>query len=293
MSTKETVVTTTDREVLMNLVHEAIREGLDRDCDDTGEGALCQHIGDWLDEAGVRAPAIPAEEAETTIADLRQQVGALRLDRRENYTRQAQDMRERQVLSRLLRGMARRLGALRRDYNLSSVDPWENPDYCANATPASPCGPALRVSGLCVECLHAENQKLREALAVAEGISTMPVADQVVERVARKLHETSTMSLYTWDQAAALRGHGDWHDTLRERARAILALAARPRRDDEVAAWIKRHRDEYAGQGFGEWESLNSLLDDYRLHADTGTPLSERVDEGGYGAAALSGEATT
>ena len=66
-----------------------------------------------------------------------------------------------------------------------------------------------------------------------------------------------------------------------------LRPASMPDRDDEVAAWIKRHRDETGGgPGIGEWESLNSLLDDYRLHADTGTPLSEVAHDGPYGEAA-------
>ena len=168
------------------------------------------------------------------------------------------------VLSRLLRGVARRLGALRRDYN-------------------------------------AENRKLREDLAASERINTMPADEQVVERVARKLHETSEMRLFTWDRANASRRHGHWHDVMRERARAVLAAASpapvvapadhRADRGDQVAAWIKRRRDEWGGPGFGEWESLNCLLDDYRLHADTGTPLNEDADEGGH--TALSGEAQT
>ncbi len=87
-----------------------------------------------------------------------------------------------ETLSRMLRGMARRHGALRRAYNGTSIDPWEIPDYCANATPTSPCGPALRASGLCVGCLHEENRKLRAAVQRARAIrdsasGTRPVAD--------------------------------------------------------------------------------------------------------------------
>lgn len=55
----------------------------------------------------------------------------------------------------------------------------------------------------------------------------------------------------------------------------------RPSRDSDVAAWIKRARDEWpqrSGEPSGvEWEALNSLLDDYREHADTGTPLGQEV----------------
>jgi hypothetical protein len=52
-----------------------------------------------------------------------------------------------------------------------------------------------------------------------------------------------------------------------------------PHRGDDVAEWVKRRRDEYAQHGASsdEWTALDDLLDDYRLHADTGTPLSEDV----------------
>lgn len=60
------------------------------------------------------------------------------------------------------------------------------------------------------------------------------------------------------------------------------------RRGSDVEAWIKRRRDELDGQAGGditaEWMSLDSLLDDYRLHADTGTPLTEEVQGPHHGA---------
>lgn len=52
-----------------------------------------------------------------------------------------------------------------------------------------------------------------------------------------------------------------------------------PKRNDEVATWIKAKRDEH-GPGW-RWGELDNLLDDYRLHADTGTPLTSDVDEMG------------
>ena len=51
--------------------------------------------------------------------------------------------------------------------------------------------------------------------------------------------------------------------------------AHRPMRGDEVEAWIKRKRDEFSAT-LAYW-TLDDLLDDYRLHADTGTPLSGEV----------------
>lgn len=46
-----------------------------------------------------------------------------------------------------------------------------------------------------------------------------------------------------------------------------------PHRGDEVEAWIKRERDRYGEVLDLEWHALDDLLDNYREHADTGTPL--------------------
>lgn len=51
-----------------------------------------------------------------------------------------------------------------------------------------------------------------------------------------------------------------------------------PRRDDAVAAWLKSKRDEYE-PGDPGYFTLDGVLDDYRLHADTGAPLSTPTDE--------------
>lgn len=65
-------------------------------------------------------------------------------------------------------------------------------------------------------------------------------------------------------------------DFLADRANGLA------RRGDVVETWIKRHRDEWAIGGrppLGStlqragWDALDGLLDEYRLHADTGTPL--------------------
>ncbi len=54
-----------------------------------------------------------------------------------------------------------------------------------------------------------------------------------------------------------------------------------PRRDDKVAAWLKANRDQYK-DGTGDsadaiFYALDALLDSYRDHADTGTPLDQEV----------------
>ena len=49
-----------------------------------------------------------------------------------------------------------------------------------------------------------------------------------------------------------------------------------PRRDDDVAKWIKAARDASAtGPEDDAWHVLDTLLDNYREHADTGTFLDE------------------
>lgn len=54
--------------------------------------------------------------------------------------------------------------------------------------------------------------------------------------------------------------------------------AHQPRRDSDVAAWLRAHRERHdysAGNGFNAWSAIDEVLDDYRLHSDTGTPLTE------------------
>jgi hypothetical protein len=52
-----------------------------------------------------------------------------------------------------------------------------------------------------------------------------------------------------------------------------------PRRGDAFEAWLKAQRDERRDDDRGQWGTLDQLLDLYRLHADTGTPLGEHVCE--------------
>lgn len=53
-----------------------------------------------------------------------------------------------------------------------------------------------------------------------------------------------------------------------------------PRRDDTVAAWLKSGRDQYP-VGSHHYMAMDLLLYDYRLHADTGTPLGRHACEPG------------
>lgn len=55
-----------------------------------------------------------------------------------------------------------------------------------------------------------------------------------------------------------------------------------PARGDAVEAWLRGQRDLH-GDRYGvtpAWYVLDDLLDTYRLHADTGTPLDQHVCEG-------------
>lgn len=58
------------------------------------------------------------------------------------------------------------------------------------------------------------------------------------------------------------------------------------KRGDEIEAWIKAARDQHHRPVIDgldadrEWDVLDNLLDNYRLHADTGTRLSEDVPDG-------------
>ena len=51
-----------------------------------------------------------------------------------------------------------------------------------------------------------------------------------------------------------------------------------PERDDLVATWLKKWRDTYRTEK-ETYVAIDDMLEAYRLHADTGTPLDEEVQE--------------
>lgn len=54
----------------------------------------------------------------------------------------------------------------------------------------------------------------------------------------------------------------------------------RPCRGDDVEAWLKQWRDQFGHpSSYPERTAIDNLLDDYRLRADTGTPLHAEVRE--------------
>lgn len=56
-------------------------------------------------------------------------------------------------------------------------------------------------------------------------------------------------------------------------------MVHQPYRGDDVEVWIRRERDKYKDFRYydicanASYFALDNLLDDYRLHADTGVPL--------------------
>lgn len=80
--------------------------------------------------------------------------------------------------------------------------------------------------------------------------------------------------------------HGDGVDTgtsivVRRRvADETATTEAQARRGDQFEAWLKAQRDDHRDDDRGRWSAYDDLLDRYRLHADTGTPLGEHLCEG-------------
>jgi hypothetical protein len=64
--------------------------------------------------------------------------------------------------------------------------------------------------------------------------------------------------------------------------RRLRAQQHMPSRDDAVAAWLKAERDRWEQHRDIEWDALDNLLDEYRLHADTRTPLNEHACSGPF-----------
>jgi hypothetical protein len=49
-----------------------------------------------------------------------------------------------------------------------------------------------------------------------------------------------------------------------------------PQRGDAFEQWLKAQRDEWHPQD-RQWQLLDDVLDEYRLHADTRTPLDQHA----------------
>lgn len=58
----------------------------------------------------------------------------------------------------------------------------------------------------------------------------------------------------------------------------------RPHPDDEVVAWLADWREKYMTDDSAlseAYEAVDAMLDEYRAHAHTGTPLDVEIPEGG------------
>jgi hypothetical protein len=56
-------------------------------------------------------------------------------------------------------------------------------------------------------------------------------------------------------------------------------LPSLPERGDDVSRWLKVWRQQFSYDS-NAWHAVNAVLNDYRLHADTGKPLHMHVTEG-------------
>jgi hypothetical protein len=85
--------------------------------------------------------------------------------------------------------------------------------------------------------------------------------------------------------SGSVQYQGGWEDALEAAIDVVKdellkdSATIHPRRDDAFAAWLKTQRDAAADYPWA-YQATDGLLDLYRLHADTGTPLGEHVCEG-------------
>jgi hypothetical protein len=104
----------------------------------------------------------------------------------------------------------------------------------------------------------------------------------VIDAVAQTLNEIGAPT--TDENGCRLSAHGrltDWLAGRREprhTGKSEVGLVKHvPLRGSDVEAWIKRYRDKW-DRGDNEWNLLDWMLNEYRLHADTGTLLDEQVE---------------
>ncbi|MFJ7999006.1 hypothetical protein ACIQ7D_17920 [Streptomyces sp. NPDC096310] len=64
------------------------------------------------------------------------------------------------------------------------------------------------------------------------------------------------------------------------RVGAAVEAAVLPRRGDALDTWLEAQRDAHRDDDRGQWSTLDNLLDRYRAHADTGTPLNQHREVG-------------
>lgn len=103
--------------------------------------------------------------------------------------------------------------------------------------------------------------------ARAADLVDLRAAAQDLHDLARKMEQPATAAAYLLSAARVERVIARINHRAGETAPAPL-----PCRDDAVAGWLKA-----APWDLARWNVLDNLLDDYRLHADTGTPLDQHA----------------
>lgn len=108
-----------------------------------------------------------------------------------------------------------------------------------------------------------------------------PIPDDVIGLGAWRLTAAGHWHMPT-AQATCPTGCGaDGRWLMRKAARLVVTAVREPEhqpaRGDAVAVWLRGRRDTYA-RDTAEWTALDFVLDDYRLHADVGEPLSTPTD---------------
>ncbi|MFE0207033.1 hypothetical protein [Streptomyces sp. NPDC058985] len=137
-------------------------------------------------------------------------------------------------------------------------------------------GDRLRREGA---ALHARAEGIDKQMAalqkqVAAPVDRAAVLREAADAVLQASHGEPLRDAYS----AYMRAVG----LLRRMADETAATETQPRRGDQFETWLKQQRDDYASDRANDpatYDVLDDLLDQYRLHADTGTPLGEHVCE--------------
>lgn len=236
---------------------------------------------EWSALAALPDDAVELRPADTDVARLRDTLVLIASDRCETYTS----------------GRCSDPGSGRsRISSTGTADQWCDPCRARDALDAAPETSAPTADRLAralhdADCgcgTYDEVEDPRYITAARAALTDEPEADYCGEcGHARERHSRDVPGCIECRCCRSFVGNHDAHEvvcpscsaTIRARM-ADTPAGHRPDRDDEVAAWIKRHRGKQVRDGRA-WLALDDLLDDYRLHADTGTPLDQPAHENG------------
>lgn len=130
--------------------------------------------------------------------------------------------------------------------------------------------------------LDGEHLNTDEKLQAAGWAAGLDVGGQVDKAYGNYLDDDYFANAQLWSLRQAVYAEG----YARAKADAAVmygedGVPHTAHRGSDVEAWIKRWRDAHDSDSAG-WvhhvhHAIDAMLDDYRDHADTGTPLNERV----------------